>query len=99
MNYSSIKSQKLFWDIDLQSIDLSKHKNFVISRIIENGNMKDIYWMKESFSKEEIIEAVKNSKTISTKTATFWKNIFDIKDEILCLSEQYQKTRKKLWPY
>ncbi len=32
----------LFWDTDIEKIDLAKNKNFIIKRILERGNEKEI---------------------------------------------------------
>ena len=38
----------LFWDIDRKKIDLSKHKRFIIERILKFGKPEDIRWLRNS---------------------------------------------------
>lgn len=97
MSYSSIQNQTLFWDTNLASLNTKKHKEFIIARIIETGRIEDIHWMFETYSRQEIIQVIVSTRLISTKTALFWKNILDIKEDIRCLSNQYRKTQKLHW--
>lgn len=97
MEYSSLKNQALFWDINLETLDKNVHINFIISRITESGTMEDVKWLLANYTKEEIKNIIKSTRLISEKTANYWRNALDIKEEILCLSDQYQKTQKMLW--
>lgn len=97
MNYSPLKNQSLFWDTDPSKIDKEKNKEYIISRILESGNINDIKWLNKNYSKEEISRVVVNTGRISRKTAIFWKNVLDIKEEIKCLSNQYQQTQNRHW--
>ena len=35
-------NRRIFWDIDFEKIDFEKHADFVISRVIERGDVEDI---------------------------------------------------------
>lgn len=97
MQYSPLQNQSLFWGVNLDKLDLDKNKEFIISRILENGTKEDIDWLRTNFTDTEIKDIVIKSKLISRKTAYFWKIILDIKEDILCLSDQFRKTQKTLW--
>ncbi|MBQ4439922.1 MAG: hypothetical protein II909_02135 [Kiritimatiellae bacterium] len=34
--------KRLFWDVDIDSIDEQKHRRFVIQRVFERGDLEDI---------------------------------------------------------
>lgn len=72
------KFQVFFWDTDLQKIDLQKNQNYIIERLLEWGDVDALEWIKDSFGKEKIIDALKNSRNISLKTASFYSYIFNI---------------------
>ena len=72
------KFNTFFWDVDPLKIDLQKHESFIIERILEWGDIDALEWIKESYGKERIISALKNSRNISVKTANFYTHIFNI---------------------
>ena len=97
MNYSPFNNQSLFWDTDPNKIDKEKNKEYIIARILESGTIDDIHWLRKNYTDEEISEVIINTGSISKKTATFWKYILNIKQEIRCLSDQYQRIQKAHW--
>lgn len=86
-----------FWDTKLNDINLKTHSPFVIERILEWGDKKSIHWLLDTYGPRDIKSTVIKSRNISPKTANFWRNKFDIKEPILCLSKQFQKQQKMFW--
>jgi hypothetical protein len=77
----------LFWDTDKNSLDISKHKRFIIERVLRFGMLSDIQWLLSTYHENEIINVVQKSKSIDKKTANFWTIYYGIdKDEVLCLN-------------
>jgi len=68
--------RKIFWDVDLLSLDIKKHANFMIARISEKGRWADVLWMKNNFSITDIKRIIKRSKNTSVKTKNFWKVVY-----------------------
>lgn len=82
----------VLWDVDTKELDLKKHWFFIIERIMVYGNENDVRWMLATFSKEQLIEVVKNSRNLDRKTANFWALWFGIdKEEVRCFKNTYQK--------
>jgi hypothetical protein len=80
-------NHRLFWDTDKNNLDFSKHKRFIIERILRFGMLSDIKWLLSFYNEQEIIGVVKTSKSIDKKTANFWAIHYGIdKDEVLCLN-------------
>ena len=50
----------IFWDTNINDLDIKSHKRYVIERILQYGYTDHIIWMQKKFSKEDIIETVKN---------------------------------------
>lgn len=83
-----VRIKRLFWDVDRDSIDIEKHKFYIIKRIIEYGDLEDVSWMKNTYSEDEIAEVIKKSKGLSRKTAYFWAYYLNIPlEEIECLKK------------
>lgn len=80
-------NHKLFWDVDKNTLDILRHKRFIIERILQFGMPGDIKWLLSAYSEREIIDAVIKSKTIDKKTANFWRIHYEIdEDKVLCLN-------------
>ncbi|MDI6603485.1 MAG: hypothetical protein QME57_05300 [Patescibacteria group bacterium] len=87
---SSIK--RLFWDVDKESVDIERHRSYIISRIIDYGNHHDVNWMKKVYTEEEIKEVIYKKRGISRKSAYFWAAYYKIpKEKIRCLQESFPK--------
>ena len=90
----------IFWDLDVEKLDLRKNARQIIERVLEWGGLKQVHWIMETYSKDEIIEVIKNSRQLSKKSANFWANYYDVsREEVKCLTRLLQKQQKVLWPY
>lgn len=86
------KIQRLFWDVEKKTVDFQKHRPYIVRRIMDCGNMKDVEWMLVTYSPEEIVEVVRKSRRLSRKSAYFWSTYFKIpQEEILCLKMSSQR--------
>lgn len=80
----------LFWDAD--EIDLIRHKRYIIERVLDFGDERDLRELRRLYSDEEIISTIKTSRNIKKKTAIFWAIYFDIPaGEIRCLKKSLQE--------
>lgn len=98
-NYLKINSFKMteeekdllrpvFWEIDINNLDYENHKKYTIERILQYGRTEHVNWMLKTFCKDDIAEAVKESRTIDRKTANYWSIHLGInKNEILCFTK------------
>lgn len=92
--------RSLFWDVDPDSIDFKKNSEYVIARILEYGNIKEIAWMFRAYDRKKIRDVFITHRGFSPRTAYFWKSFFNLREnQILCLKKSYQKMHKMLWPY
>jgi hypothetical protein len=71
-------SQYLFWDTSLEKIDIIKHKNYIVERVLSRGTLKDFYFLLQLYTNEEITKAVKTSKVLDKKTINFCSHYFGI---------------------
>ncbi len=82
-------SQYLFWDTPVDKIDLIKHKNYIIERVLSRGLLKDFYFLLQLFTTEEIKKAVKSSRVLDKKTINFCSHYFGIPLNELHASSYY----------
>lgn len=90
-NIKSIFNPTLFWDAD--EIDPRKHAAYVISRILEFRDFKDVYALRKIYSDEDIVRVVRTRRNLSPRTGKYWAIKFGIPlDEVTCLKKYYPKT-------
>ena len=65
-----------FWDVDWEDlkIQVRKYQNFIISRLCDKGDVADIKWLLNNYSKAEITDIVAKNRSVSPKTKSFWTN-------------------------
>ncbi|MBI9037594.1 MAG: hypothetical protein JEY97_05625 [Bacteroidales bacterium] len=54
----------LFWDINFENIDYERNKSFVITRVFERGNKKEIQNIIDFYGKEEVSQEIKSAKSL-----------------------------------
>jgi len=64
-----------FWDVNLNLLDVSKDKDFIIVRVLERGTDSEIWYIESVYSQQEIILALKNTKGACKKTLNFYRTI------------------------
>lgn len=85
-------TRKLFWDVKKEEVDPERYPSYIISRIMDYGDVEDVKWMLKTFSREQIIEVVKKRRGLSRKSAIFWSVYFEIpREEIECLKSPYHQ--------
>jgi len=53
-----IKFRPLFWDTDIDALDMTANGQYVISRLLSMGGMPGYLWVTRHFSEKDIVEAV-----------------------------------------
>ena len=92
--------KQYFWDVDFEKLDYTKYPKYVIIRILEYGNEKAISWMKNIFSRRDIVDALISTRELTEKSANFWAVVLDVKKEkVKCLNKSFLEIRKQFWPY
>lgn len=85
-------SQNLFWDTPIKKLDVEKHKNHIIERVLSRGLLADFYYLLQLYTAEEIIAAIKKSRTFDKKTLNFCSYYFKIPLNELHASSFYIKS-------
>ena len=92
--------EKYFWDVDFEKLDEKKHKQYVVARLLEHGDLESVRWLLKKYQNRTIKKVLMKSREFTEKTANFWANYFGLnKNNILCLRKSYLKRRRELWPY
>jgi hypothetical protein len=89
-------SEHLFWDVDLNGLDLEKHKSQIISKVLEYGLMKDWELLKKLYGLETIKEVSLNLRSLDAVTLSYLSVIFNIdKTEFRCY--KHKQLHPNLW--
>jgi hypothetical protein len=83
-------SRNLFWDVDIENIDLQKHSRYVIERVVTRGFTEDFYILLKIYSTHQIQEALRKSKELDAKTANFCSYFFKIPKSEVHVSSFYR---------
>ncbi len=90
IDVASIFSPVLFWDAE--KIDAEKNAGYIISRVLDFGDIKDVHALQKRYSTDEIAQVVRTRRGISPKTGKFWAIKLGIPiNEVACLRKFFQK--------
>ncbi len=64
--------QSLFWDTNPKKLDLQKNAKYIIERIMDFGNERDVKWMRKQYPKELLAQVSKSSRQLHTSSKTLW---------------------------
>lgn len=67
----------LFWDVDVQTINLQKHKVSVIERIVTRGRWEEFKEMMQFYGKQTVKQVVLNARWLDKRTLAFCSAIFE----------------------
>lgn len=82
--------KKYFWDTDFDSLDIQKNKKYIISRLYNFGDIKEIKWLKKVYSSEDIREVALKSRSLKPIVANYLCQQFKLNKEDMA----YYKTIK-----
>lgn len=64
-------SNKAFWDTNMQELDENLHKDFIIVRVFQYGNINDFRMVLKTYTREEIKHALRNYRGLDIITKDF----------------------------
>ncbi len=86
-----------FWDVSIDRLDLNKHRKFIITRILNEGDHQAVSWLLDTYDKETIKETVISARNLSLKSARCWQNYFGLKEEELCCTGLRLEMNERLY--
>ncbi len=67
----------LFWDVDPKTIDQKKHAKYVIERILDVGNERELRWLMRRYSQRQIRSVTAASRgVLHNKSKALWSLVF-----------------------
>jgi hypothetical protein len=80
--------RSFFWDADFQHLSVERSSYFIISRLMEHGDEAAVRFLLKTYSQEEMIHVLKNSRSLSRRSRGFWRIFLDLEDEP-CIPKRY----------
>jgi hypothetical protein len=71
MNYR----RTLFWDTKPENIDKTKNKRYIIERVLEFGDDKEVRMIFQEYDKKDIFSVANNSRSLSPQTKALWTKV------------------------
>ncbi|MCC5931158.1 MAG: hypothetical protein JJU28_18060 [Cyclobacteriaceae bacterium] len=91
-------SMHLFWDVSIDNFDLNKHKELLVSRVLDYGVMADWQQLVRDLGLEQIKTITLNLRDLEPRAATFIAALTDIKIELFrCYTTQ--QSNPKHWHF
>ncbi len=91
-------NKNLFWDIDINDLNLDRHVRFIIERVLTKGDLNDWFELKNTYGLNRIKQEVIQIRYLDKKTLNLLSLFFHLpKEDFRCY-----KTRKYLlefWNY
>jgi hypothetical protein len=68
----------LFWEHDIASLDVARHANTIIARIVEHGTLREVRWMLEGIGASRVRRFFREvpHPDVSERTRRFWRAYF-----------------------
>ena len=82
-------NKNLFWDCDIDDIDLKTHQRYIIERVLMRGFTNDFYMLLKIYSTSEIKKALRKSKELDAKTIHFCSKYFKLRKSEMHVSSFY----------
>ena len=62
----------LFWDTNPNKIDVKKNAQYIIERVLDFGNDKEVRWLYHFYDKSLLKKVVVNSRSLRPRTKNLW---------------------------
>ncbi len=86
----------LFWEYDLNKIDLCRHADSIMHRIMERGDWQAMRWLRNAYSNGRIVSFLerRGKKVLPPRELNFWAFVSGIPEEIreAWVGESLEKT-------
>ncbi len=73
---------KYFWDCDKSKLDLDLHKGYILSRLMQFGDIDAIKWVLKNLEREYVIDYLsrKGKNSLDRRSYSFWKKLSSYND-------------------
>lgn len=68
----------LFWDVDLEQLEVERHAEYILSRVLDRGRIDDVSWALQTYGEDRIHAFLceRPRAELSPRTLAFWRAFF-----------------------
>ncbi|HAZ29332.1 TPA: hypothetical protein DCY43_01065 [candidate division WWE3 bacterium] len=82
--------KKYFWDVRFNTLTAYSHPTFIIERLLEFGDVKELDWLNSMYTKDQITNVLLTSRRLSPKTGNFFAHYYNVpKESLVCMKKLY----------
>ncbi len=70
-----ILRKTLFWDVDTTKINPQTHAKYIIERVLDMGNDKEVRWLLSYYGKPRLNKVITGSRSLKPSTKKLWNLI------------------------
>jgi hypothetical protein len=64
---------RLFWDADPQAVDLDRHRDYVLGRVMTRGGWAAMRWLQSTYSREELADYLRRKgHLLAPRDQAYW---------------------------
>ena len=67
--------ERLLWDTSPHGLDLQRHADYIIARVLEKGDLEDWNWLRWTYGGSRILAVVSRNTKLSPQTIHLWQNV------------------------
>jgi hypothetical protein len=89
----------LFWDVDVERLDVERHADYILGRVLERGRLSDVHWALEAYGSERILQFLREAANpeLSARTIAFWRAFFR-EDQAWRTPPAWRTSNSAPWP-
>jgi len=90
----------LFWDCDLRTLDVERHREQILERVLQDGDLEAVRWALATYG-DEVVRAFvldAGSRRLTPKILTFWWSYYDL-GEPSCTTTSSLIASERGWRY
>ncbi len=97
-NNTPLFSSNLFWDVNVDDLDMAQHKAFIVNRVLDYGQWDDWKTILNYYGLEQITSIAKDLRSLFPKSLAFISTVSRIPENQFRCYELLQ-SKDKLWHF
>jgi len=88
--------ERLLWDKKPRPEDLRRYPRWIVERVLEFGNLRDVRALIGYFGRDDFLDLVSTCRFSSRRTAVFWENILK-REKPECTKKRSPRAAGSYW--
>jgi len=64
---------RLFWEIDVTTLDLERHRDYVLERVMTRGGLEAMRWLVRTYDRAQLAEFLsRRAERLTPRDRAFW---------------------------